>query len=213
MKIRVFLADDHAMVRAGLRALLEAAGDLTVVGEAETGRAALAAIERERPDVAVLDVSMPELGGIEAAELVHERCPEVRVLMLSAVCDPESVHRALRAGAAGYVAKLSAGNELIDAIRRVHAGRRFLTASIAEAMVDGYAREVREKSPLETLSRREREVLQLIADGCSVPDVARRLAISPRTVETYRTRLYEKLAVEDLRGLIVFAVRHGLVRQ
>jgi DNA-binding NarL/FixJ family response regulator len=211
MTIRIYLADDHAVVRAGLRSLVEATGDMTVVGEAANGRDALSGIERAAPDVAVLDVNMPELGGIEAAEMVHERCPKVRIVMLSAVSDVESVHRALRAGAAGYVPKFSAGSELVDAIRKVHAGHRYLAQSIAEAMVDDYARDVRAKSPLESLSRRERQVLQLIAEGRSVPEIGRLISISPRTVETYRGRLYEKLGIKDLRELIVFATRHGVL--
>ena len=211
MKIKVFLADDHAVVRAGLRALLEGNNDITVVGEAANGREALAGIEQSDPDVAVLDISMPELGGIEAAEIVHERCPGVKIVMLSAASDVESVHRALRAGAQGYVPKFSAGTELVDAVRKVSAGQRYLAQSIAEAMVEGYSREVQAKSPLELLSRRERQVLQLIAEGRSVPEIARLVSISPRTVETYRARLYEKLGIKDLRELILFAVKHGLV--
>jgi DNA-binding NarL/FixJ family response regulator len=211
MKIRVYLADDHAVVRAGLRALLEATGDVAVIGEADNGRAALQEIERLAPDVAVFDVSMPELGGIEAAEIVHERCPSVKIVMLSASADLESVHRALRAGASGYLPKFSAGTELLAAIRRVHGGRRYLAESISEAMVDDYAREVGAKSPLESLSRRERQVLQLTAEGRSVPEIARLISISPRTVETYRSRLYEKLGIKDLRELTLFAAKHGLV--
>jgi len=211
MKIRVVLADDHAMVRTGLRSLLEATGDISVVAEAETGTGALEAIAREKPDVAVLDVSMPELGGIEAAEIVHESDAGVRVLMLSGSADIESVHRALRAGAAGYVPKFAAGTELVEAIRRVHAGRRYLAASISEAMADRYAAQLREKSPLESLSRRERQVLQMLAEGRSVPDIAAIIAISPRTVETYRSRLYDKLGLADMRELILFAAKEGLV--
>lgn len=211
MKIRVFLADDHAVVRSGMRSLLEATGDFVVVGEAQNGREALDGIERLAPDVAVLDVSMPELGGIEAAELVHERAPGVKVVMLSALSDVETVHRALRAGALGYLPKFSAGSELVEAVRKVHAGRRYLAPSIAESMVDSYAQEVRAKSPLESLSRRERQMLQLIAEGRSAPEIAKLVSISPRTVETYRGRLYEKLGVKDLRELMVFATRHGIV--
>jgi len=210
MKIEIFIADDHAVMRAGLRALLEASEDMIVVGEAGNGRDALEGIERLQPDVALLDVSMPELGGIEAAELVHERCPRVRIVMLSAVSDVESIFCALRAGASGYVPKFAAGTEVAAAVRSVHAGRRYLGESIAEAMVEGYARERRAKSPLESLSRRERQVLELSAEGRSAPEIGERLSISPRTVETYRARLMEKLGLKDLRELIVFAVEHGI---
>lgn len=211
MSIRVFLADDHVVVRAGLRSLLEGSDDIVVIGEAATGREALAGIERTDPDVAVLDISMPELGGIEAAELVHERCPRVKVLMLSASMDVQSVHRALRAGALGYLAKFAAADELVAAVHRVHGGKRYLDRSIAEAMVDSYSRTVSQKSPLEALSRRERQVLQLLAEGRSVPEVAALISISPRTVETYRSRLYGKLAIKDLRELVLFAAKHGLL--
>jgi two-component system response regulator NreC len=211
VKIRVFLADDHAVLRAGLRALLEATGDMTVIGEAGDGREALSIIERETPDVAVLDVSMPELGGIEAAEIVHERSPEVKILILSAVSDVVSVHRALRAGAQGYLPKFCAGTELVAAIRKVHAGQRYLAQSITEAVVDAYARDVRAKSPLEALSGRERQVLQLSAEGRSAPDIGKLLSISPRTIETYRARLAEKLGIKNNRELILFAVKHGIL--
>lgn len=211
MKITVFLADDHALVRSGLRALLEATGDVEVVGEAGDGRAALAGIERLQPAVAILDVSMPELGGIEAAELARERCPEVRVIMLSAQHDLESVHRALRAGALGYLPKHAAAAELVAAVRKVHSGRRYLAASIAEAMIDRYASDVQAKSPLESLSARERQVLQLLAEGRTAAQIGTALSISPRTVETYRARLMEKLQVRDFRELVLFAARHGIV--
>jgi two-component system, NarL family, response regulator NreC len=213
MKIRVFLADDHAVVRAGLRALLEASGEIEVVGEGATGREALDGIEREQPDVAVLDVHMPELGGIEAAEWVHERRPQVKVIMLSAATDVESVHRALAAGAAGYVPKFAAGSEVVAAIRKVHAGGRYLAQSIAEAVVDGYARQLKDKAPLETLSRRERQVLQLIAEGRSAAEIGKLVSLSPRTIETYRARIYEKLGLKDSRELVIFAVKQGLLVQ
>jgi len=211
MKIRVLIADDHAVIREGLRALLTAQADVSVVGEASDGREALREIERLRPDVAVLDVTMPELGGIEAAELARERCPGMKIVMLSAVSDAESVHRALRAGAAGYLTKFSAVSEIADAIRRVVAGKRYLSRSIAEDMIDSYARDVETKSPLETLSARERQVLQLLAEGRAVTEIGTRLSVSPRTVETYRARLMEKLKVKDFRELVLLAVRNGII--
>lgn len=211
MKITAFLADDHVVVRSGLRALLEATGDIEVVGEAGNGRDALAGIERLQPGVAVLDVSMPELGGIEAAELARERCPQVKVVMLSAQHDVESVRRALRAGALGYLPKFAAVEELVDAVRRVHAGRRYLAASIAEAVLDSYAREVEARSPLESLSARERQVLQLLAEGRTAREIGTALSVSPRTVETYRARLMEKLQIKDFRELVLFAARHGIL--
>ena len=211
MTIRVLIADDHAVVRQGLRALLAAQPDMSVVGEAANGREALAAIERLKPDVAVLDVTMPELGGVEAAEFARERCPEVRVLMLSALADVENVHRALRAGAFGYLTKFSAGSELAEAVRRVHAGKRYLGNSIAESVLESYARDVQAKSPLESLSARERQVLQLLAEGHSAGEIGTRLSVSPRTVETYRARMMEKLGIRDFRELVLFAAKHGIV--
>jgi DNA-binding NarL/FixJ family response regulator len=212
MKIRVYLADDHAVVREGLRELLNRQPDIDVVGEAENGRIALAGVEKLKPDVAVLDVTMPELGGIEAAELMRERWPQVKVVMLSAVSDVETVHRALRAGADGYLSKFSAINEVADAVRRVATGQRFLSRSIAEDVVDSYSREVNAKSPLESLSSRETQVLRLLAEGRSAAQIGEELSVSPRTVETYRARLMEKLKLKDFREIVLFAVRHGIIR-
>ena len=207
MKIRVFLADDHVLVRAGIRGLLESAG-MQVVGEASNGREALEGIEREHPDVAVLDIGMREGGGFEVADELRRSRPEVKVLMLSAFSDLASVQRALRSGALGYLPKFCAGGELVQAIHAVHRGQRYLARSIADGAAPG---EAPAPSPLAALSRREREVLQLIAEGRSVPEVAGLLGVSPRTVETYALRLYEKLGVKDRRELIIFAVRNGLV--
>jgi len=211
VKIRVVLADDHAVIREGLRALLDAQPDISVVGEAGNGREALAEIEKLKPDAAVLDVTMPELGGIEAAELVHERCPEVKIVMLSALADVQTVHQALRAGAAGFLTKFSAVNDVADAIRRVVAGKRYLSRSIAGDMIDSYARDVEAKSPLESLSPRERQVLHLLAEGRSAAEIGTRLSVSPRTVETYRARMMEKLKVKDFREIVLFAVKHGIL--
>jgi DNA-binding NarL/FixJ family response regulator len=211
MKFTVVIVDDHAVLREGLRGLLGLQPDISVVGEAANGREALAEIERLKPDVAVLDVAMPELGGIEAAELVHERCPGVKVVMLSADTSVERVHQALRAGAAGYLTKFSAVNEVADAIRRVVTGKRYLSRSIAEDMVDSYARDIDAKSPLDSLSSRERQVLHLLAEGRSVVEIGTRLSVSPRTVETYRARMMEKLKLDDFREVVLFAAKHGIV--
>ena len=211
MKFTVVIVDDHAVLREGLRGLLGLQPDISVVGEATNGREALAAIEKLKPDVAVLDVAMPELGGIEAAELVHERCPGVKVVMLSADTSVERVHQALRAGAAGYLTKFSAVNEVADAIRRVVTGKRYLSRSIAEDMIDSYARDIDAKSPLDSLSSRERQVLHLLAEGRSVVEIGTRLSVSPRTVETYRARMMEKLKLDDFREVVLFAAKHGII--
>lgn len=207
MILRVFLADDHVLVRNGIRALLEEAG-IQVVGEAGTGREALERIERSLPDVAVLDISMHEGSGFEVADQLRRRFPQVRVLMLSALSDVASVQRALRSGALGYLPKFCAAAELVQAIRTVHAGQRYLARTIAEGAA---AAEAAAPDPLASLSRREREVLELVAGGRSVPEAAGVLGVSPRTVETYCLRLYEKLGVKDRRELIIFAVRNGIV--
>ena len=212
MKIRVFLADDHQVLRDGLRALLESSGEIEVIGEAADGREALEAIQRLEPDVAVLDISMPELDGVQLAEILHDRLPELRLVMLSMVADAEIIYRALRAGAFGYLVKASAGREVLDAVRTVHRGKRYLSDQVSQKMVDEYAREVRTRTPLESLSGRERQVLQMLAEGRSVPEIAALISISPRTVETYRARLYEKLGFSDMRELILFAAKHGIVR-
>ena len=199
------------MLRDGLRSLLEASGEIEVVGEAGDGRAALDAIERLKPDVVLMDISMPGLDGVQATEILHERLPALRIVMLSMVADAEIIYRALRAGAFGYLVKASAGREVVQAVRSVQRGKRFLSEQVSEKIVDDYAREVRKKSPLESLSGRERQVLQLLAEGRSAPDIARAISISPRTVETYRERIREKLGLRDQRELILFAVQHGIL--
>jgi len=199
------------VLRDGLRSLLEASGEIEVVGEAGDGRAALDAIERLKPDVVLMDISMPGLDGVQATEILHERLPALRIVMLSMVADAEIIYRALRAGAFGYLVKASAGREVVQAVRSVQRGKRFLSEQVSEKIVDDYAREVRKKSPLESLSGRERQVLQLLAEGRSAPDIARAISISPRTVETYRERIREKLGLRDQRELILFAVQHGIL--
>jgi len=199
------------VLRDGLRSLLEASGEIEVVGEAGDGRAALDAIERLKPDVVLMDISMPGLDGVQATEILHERLPALRIVMLSMVADAEIIYRALRAGAFGYLVKASAGREVVQAVRTVQRGKRFLSEQVSEKIVDDYAREVRKKSPLESLSGRERQVLQLLAEGRSAPDIARAISISPRTVETYRERIREKLGLRDQRELILFAVQHGIL--
>lgn len=211
MKIRVLLADDQTVLRDGLRSLLESNPDLTVVGEAANGSDAVREIEKLRPDVAVLDISMPQLNGIDAAQFVRDRCPGTKVVILSVAADAESIYRAFQAGAAGYLLKSSAGREVVQAVRAAHLGKRYLSDQITDTVVEGYGREPQEKSPMESLSRRERQILQLLADGRSAPEIAKLLSLSPRTVETYRARMMEKLGIKDFRELIVFAVKQGIV--
>lgn len=210
MKIRVYIADDHAIIRDGLRALLEGKDDIEVVGDAGDGRQAVKEAGELRPDVVVMDISMPHRNGIEATALLREKSPATRVLILSMHATTEHVFRALQAGARGYVIKNSAGAELVEAVRTVHAGKRYFSPKVSDLLVEDYVRENRTASPVEALSTREREILQLIAEGHTSADVGRMLSLSPKTVETYRSRLMQKIGVEDLTGLVKFAILHGL---
>ena len=208
--IRVAIADDHSVVRDGLRFLLEAEGDIEVVGGAGNGNEAVRMARQLSPDVVIMDVAMPQLNGVEATLSIHDACPSVQVLILSMHSTAEHIYRALQAGAAGYLLKESAGPEVVAAVRTVHAGRRYLSQKIAETVIDDYIRERRATSPLDSLSRRERQILQLIAEGRSTADAAKLLFLSPKTVETYRSRMMVKLGVPDFAALVRFAVQHGL---
>ncbi len=211
MPITIVLADDHAVVREGLRALLESRPDFRIVGEAGDGAAAVEAARHLHPDVVVMDIAMPRLNGIDATIEIRRACPGTQVVILSVHATTEHVFRALRAGAAGYVLKESAGQEVMDAIRAVRAGRSYLSLRISETM-DPWSRSgaAGRSSPLERLSERERGVLQLVVEGWSSADIAARLGLSPKTVETYRSRLMAKLGVHDVPGLVRFAMQHGL---
>lgn len=211
--VTVLLADDHAVVRDGLRALLEAHADLLVVGDASDGRSAVRQTEALRPNVVVMDVGMPELNGIDATEQIRQASPATEVVILSVHSDSEHVFRALRAGARGYVLKEAAGQEVVQAIRDVHAGRRYLSMRIADTVAADFVRlrqEAPSRGPLDSLSAREREVLQLVAEGKSSAEIAARLSLSVKTVETYRSRLMLKLDIHDIPGLVKFAILHGL---
>jgi DNA-binding NarL/FixJ family response regulator len=211
--ITVLLADDHAVVRDGLRLLLEAQPDLSVIGDAANGREAVRQAARLCPDVVVMDIAMPELNGIEAAREIGEVCPSTQIIILSIHSTTEHVFRALQAGARGYLLKESAGIEVVNAVRAVHAGHRYLSQKISDSLVDDYVRQrqaAEAKSPLARLSPREREVLQLVVEGKSSAEIADTLSLSVKTVETYRTRLMHKLGVSDLPALVKFAIQHGL---
>mgnify|MGYP001815396698 FL=1 len=213
MTITVLLADDHAVVRDGLRLLLEAQPDLSVIGDAANGREAVRQVARLCPDVVVMDIAMPELNGIEAAREIGEVCPSTQIIILSIHSTTEHVFRALQAGARGYLLKESVGIEVVNAVRAVHAGHRYLSQKISDSLVDDYVRQrqaAEAKSPLARLSPREREVLQLVVEGKSSAEIADTLSLSVKTVETYRTRLMHKLGVSDLPALVKFAIQHGL---
>ncbi|MGE5336534.1 MAG: response regulator [Gemmatimonadota bacterium] len=204
------LVDDHSVVRDGLRFLLEAEGDIRVIGGATNGREAVQEVRRLQPDVVIMDLAMPELNGIEATRQIRDACPGTQVLVLSMHSTAEHIFRALQAGALGYVLKESAGREVVAAVRIVQAGRRFLSQKIAETVIDDYIRERHAASPMESLSSRERQILQLIAEGKSSAETARELFLSPKTVETYRSRLMHKLGLANLSELVRFAIQHGL---
>jgi DNA-binding NarL/FixJ family response regulator len=210
MATRVLLADDHSMLRDGLAALLGAQEDITVVAHAQDGREAVRKSIELKPDVAVMDIVMPELDGIEATRLVQQSSPLTRVVILSMHSTTEHIFRALQAGARAYLLKESAGAELVAAVRSVYAGRRFLSQKITESVVDDYVREHVPSDPLGTLSSRERQILQLVAAGKSTADIARTLFLSPKTVDTYRSRSMQKLEIDSFAGLVRFAIACGL---
>ena len=211
MSISVFLADDHTIVRDGLRYLLEAHGGIKVVGEAGNGRDAVRAVKKLRPDVVVMDILMADLNGIEATDRICQECPATRVVILSMQSSSESILRALRAGARGYLFKESAGRELIQAIHAVHAGHRYLSAKVSDEVVSACLKQEEAfRDPLAALSRREREVLQLVVEGRTSAEIAGTLYLSVKTVDTYRSRLMKKLNIGDVPGLIKFAIQQGL---
>ena len=208
--IRVLIADDHAVVAEGLKSLIEAQSDMQVVAIAADGREAVRRTEELQPDVLLMDLSMPELNGADATRAILERDPKCRVIVLSMYSEREYVRRALKAGAVGYVVKRSAAKEVVDAIRAVHAGQRYLSPRVADVVIDDYAGEGADDL-LGKLSQREREVLQLLAEGHTGAQIAERLSLSQKTVETYRARLVEKLGIRDVAGLVRFAIQRGIV--
>jgi DNA-binding NarL/FixJ family response regulator len=213
MSIRVFLADDHTVVREGLRLILEREDDINVIGEAADGRQAVRQVQKLDPDVVVMDIAMPDLNGIEATNQIHENCPSAQVIILSMYSTSEHIFRSLQAGALGYLLKESAGQEVVKAVRAVHARRRYLCQQIAETVIDDYVRRrqaSQEPSPLERLSSREREILQLVVEGKSSAEIGEILFLSPKTIETYRSRLMQRLGISDLPGLVKFAIQHGM---
>jgi two-component system response regulator NreC len=212
-KTTVVLADDHAIVRQGLRAVLEVASEFQVVSEVADGLQVLGVVEQLRPNVLVLDVMMPGLNGLEITRQVRIRCPQTRVVILSMHADEAYVMEALRNGAAGYVLKDASTTEVAQAVREVAAGRRYLSQPLSERAIEVYA-EKAQSAPLdlyETLTTREREVLQLCVEGCSSTEMATRLGISPRTADTHRANLMRKLGLQNQTALVRYALRRGIL--
>jgi two-component system response regulator NreC len=212
--IRVLLADDHRMMREGIRALLERQPGIRVIGEASDGREAVRLAMQLRPDVVVMDVSMPMLNGFEATRQIRRDCPDTRVLVLTVHESEEYVARLLAAGASGYIVKKAAVDDLSNAIRTVHSGEVFLYPSIAKVVIEDYVRRLREGRSVnsrEVLSDREREVLQLIAEGYTSREIAEMLHLSVKTVQNHRSKIMRKLDLHDRGELIKYAIRQGII--
>ena len=213
-KLRVLLADDHIVMREGLRALLDRQSNLEVVGECENGREAVELAGSLRPDVVVMDVGMPGLNGIEATKTIVDRHSSPAVVILSMHADESYVMRALKAGARGYLLKDSAAADLIGAIQAVSQGRSFFSPKVSRILAEDYVRILKQKGDVDTydlLTSREREILQLLAEGKANKEVATALNISPYTVETHRKHILEKLNLHNPAELILYAVRKGII--
>ena len=208
--IRVLIADDHALVVEALRFMLVRESDIAVVGCAFDGRAAVERALEHTPDIVLLDYLMPVLNGIEAAEQIRERVPGAAVVMLSSSSDPNHIVRAMRAGVAGYVPKSGKRLDILRAIREVAAGRRYLHPAVSDQVLAILMRGEPALDAAELLSPRERQVLRLIAEGHTTSEIAAQLSLSPRSVETYRARMMDKLDVHDVAGLVRFAIRYGI---
>jgi DNA-binding NarL/FixJ family response regulator len=210
-EIRVLLADDHALVRAGMRSLLVAMSAVQVVGEASSGEEALVLAARERPDVVLMDIAMKGMSGLEAAARMREQQPEVRVVILSMHAGEEYVLKALRAGAVGYLLKDAATGELELALRSVMRGESWFSPAVSRQVVEGYVQRVGGEPASEVLTARQREVLKLVAGGKSTKEIAFELSLSVKTVETHRAQIMERLGIRDVAGLVRYALRTGLV--
>jgi two-component system, NarL family, response regulator NreC len=213
-KIRILLADDHKLMRSGLRVLLEQQSDMAVVGEASDGREAVALAGSLKPDVVVMDIGMPNLNGIEAAHQMTQSFSEIAVVMLSMHSDESYVLRALKAGAKGYLLKDSAESDLIRAVKAVAESKSFFSPAVSKVLLDDYVRKLKRsgaEDAYDLLTPREREVLQLVAEGKSNKDIANMLNLSVYTVETHRSNIMEKLNLHGIPELILYAVRKGII--
>ena len=212
MPTRVVLVDDHVLIRAGLRALLHSLPNIEVIGEASDGHEAIEVIARQQPDVVIMDIGMPGLNGVDSTRRIVKQSPGTRVIILSMHANEEYVGRALEAGALGYVLKGAEPAELELVLKAVMRGETYLSPSIAKHLVQDYLSHRKDKTPsLPDLTARQREVLQLVAEGCSTKDVANRLKLSVKTVDTHRSELMHRLDIHDVAGLVRYAIRTGLV--
>ena len=213
--LRILLADDHAVVRQGLRKILEERPDWKVIGEAGDGREAVRLAEELTPDVGIIDIGMPLLNGIEATRQIVKRSPTTRILVLTMHADEAYVHQVLQAGATGYLLKDSADVDLVQAVSAVSRGKSFFSHAVARLMLDDYVRTLAEKGATdryEMLSEREREIFQLIAESKANKEMAALLSISPSTVETHRARIMEKLDLHSAAEIVLYDVRRGVIR-
>jgi DNA-binding NarL/FixJ family response regulator len=210
MTIKVLIVDDHGVVAEGLRFLIDAQPDMQVIDCIGDSREAVRRAIEAPPDIILMDHSMPDLNGTEATHMIVKRCPQIRVVMLSMYSDRVHVLRALHAGAAGYVVKKSAANEVVDAIRAVHKDGRYLSRHLADGVIEQIITRATEQDSLARLSSRERQVLQMLAEGHAAAEIATTLSLSPKTVETYRARMMTKLDINDFATLIKFAIQHGV---
>lgn len=211
--LRVMIVEDHALVRAGMRALLQKISGIEVVADIGDGAEAVKAVQRDAPDLILMDIAMPGLNGLDATARIIKESPNTRVILLSMYANEEYLRQALQIGASGYLLKGAELSELELAIRTVSRGDTYLTPAVAKYAVDAYrTRSGESSSPVARLSGRQREILQLIAEGCTTKDIAQRLSLSVKTVETHRAQLMERLEIHDVPGLVRLAIRVGLVR-
>lgn len=214
--IKVILAEDHTIVRKGLRSLLDGEEGIRVVGEAENGKETMRKVAQLRPDVVVIDIAMPLLNGLEATRQIKKDFPQVKVLILSVHADEEYIFQTLRAGASGYLLKNAAPNDLVSAIKAAYRDESFLSPSISKKVVKEYIRQAAgttgEENSYEKLTDREREVLQLLAEGRTIKKIADLLYISVKTVQTHRVHLMEKLNINSNAELVQYAIRKGLIK-
>ncbi len=214
MKIRILLADDHTILRAGLKMMLNAQPDMEVVGEAQDGRQAIQETQRLVPDIILMDITMPDMNGIEATRQIKKLLPDIRILILTMHEHDEYVFQALRAGASGYMLKEAADTELISALHIIQSGQFYLSPMAQSVMVGDYLQRVRvgeEKDSYSSLTEREREILKLVAEGYTNNQIAERLVISPKTVDTHRTHIMDKLNLHSRAELVKYAMRRGLL--